>query len=925
MPSTNLIRAVSSRIHGRSVFLSLLSLIALFPVSAARGNDDLTTLDSPLRTIIWQSPDKSGSAELSLVVMAGSLQENDNQLGYAHFVEHMAFNGTRDYPQEQLQQALQALGLDVGRHANAYTDFDSTVYTIRLDQADDAKVAQSIELLAQWAQHVEFDPEMVADEIPVITEEWRLTQPLEKNWHHRVRALLENGSLHAERKPIGTPESIEEVTADKLQAFYRRWYRPANAALVIGGNVDPEQVESLVAEHFSDWTEADTARPEVHDLDIQKIPEAFVIGDEQLFQSRLTLSWFDDQPAPRTREGALEQTMAEAAMDIVRDRIQQRLVSTQGAVNDARWEASRESPNVSHLTLSVRLATDAVEQGMALLGGEWKRVLRDGITPSELDKWRRGYLRDLEQFQDTPEAVTERAVSHVLYGTPMITHDAWREWATPRLAALSADAVNAQLEELLSDEPRVALIGPADIEEKYDAEDLLRLLQAAEPVPDKTEVDSADASPWSIHPTSPGKLVATRQHAGKVTEWLFDNGLSVLHHHSDREPGQVAYALLGEGGFNRLSPEESIHARLAVETLGGSGLRDHDGPSMNEWLTSEGLYMQPSFGFFERGIVGGGGVDALDLQMQLLYIALSEAKADPDTWKHFQTSNIDIIRQLSQSPQSEWIDTLSEHAFQNDAALRSLTVAEIESISSEDINTLYRKHLAGAQNYRLAIVGDIDAEAALESVKATVARLPANEPGTTPPRTFPSERQDGRFVVAGNGERATAGIVRMNVPRSSLDLDYDDGVFLTKWINEALFGDIREQQGLVYRIQASIDGYYKDQDVSVLVVEFASDPDNADKVVSEIDRVLAELSSHAPEPHRLEALRQQVIGEITKNHESIDTQAYELALAPVLDRPTDHVFDLEARVSLPEPGILPDALAAFTADSAVRSVYLWTP
>ena len=180
--------------------------------------------DAGLKTVIWpiDNQDAVKSAELRLVIKTGSLDEQDDERGFAHFVEHLAFNNTEKYPKESLFRELESFGLSFGAHSNAYTDFESTVYKLTLKDVTDAKLDKAMEILSQWAMHVQFDQKTVDAEKGVIREEWRLRQPQEQGFQARYLKALHKNSRYANRLPIGELKTIEAATAEKLAAFYQR-------------------------------------------------------------------------------------------------------------------------------------------------------------------------------------------------------------------------------------------------------------------------------------------------------------------------------------------------------------------------------------------------------------------------------------------------------------------------------------------------------------------------------------------------------------------------------------------------------------------------------------------------------------------------------------------------------------------------------
>ena len=219
------------------------------------------TLPNGLRYYVRANGQPQDRAELRLVVNAGSVLEDDDQRGLAHFVEHMSFNGTLHFPRQELGNFMQSLGMRFGAHVNAYTSFDETVYALQIPTTDAAVIDRSLLILEDWARDVSFDPVEIDKERGVILEEWRLGLGAAERIQNEQFPILLRGSRYAERLPIGRPDIIQNVSHDRLKQFYEDWYRPDLMAVIAVGDFDKSVIEAAIRTHFGSIPEASSPKP----------------------------------------------------------------------------------------------------------------------------------------------------------------------------------------------------------------------------------------------------------------------------------------------------------------------------------------------------------------------------------------------------------------------------------------------------------------------------------------------------------------------------------------------------------------------------------------------------------------------------------------------------------------------------------------
>lgn len=868
-------------------------------------------------------------ATLYLVVRAGSLQEEDYEQGYAHFVEHMAFNGTEAFPGGTLQSRLNELGFEIGAHSNAYTSFNHTLYKVNLNTVSQERLNAAMELLAQWAYYIEFDSVEVDKERAVIMEEWRQSRPAPGRVSEQLEQSYYSGSRFLDRLPIGTQAGIESATPESLRRFYERWYHPENMAIIVAGDVDAKAVQ----EAFDTYFALKAAKPE-HKLPVHyqispnDIPDYQAATDPFVGTGYVDLTYYAQVPDVKSEQNLIENLAMEAALDIWYQRAEAQLVSSEGSINWIDYEWNFLETDFIQVRLSAEVNNGQFRTGFVLLEQERLNLITQGVTQTELDDWVGGKLEHERSQQDSASHLANEALEHYLSEWPMTGQQHWVKLLNEYLPKLDSAAIQSALMQVTAAQPKVRVVHAQSHQAPSQDEVIHWLGSVAESVLVERQSTTSGDETWPIETAQPGRIIHTQEHDHSVVEWTLDNGMTVLYRYSDQAPGKVYYSLSGLGGFNALSEEETLIARLAVPTLGASGLRQMNGPQLDQWLTSKAMEQLPYFGYFDRGMNGAGPTTQFPVMMRLVHIALTEGRIDPATWTHVKAQNQAHLEQLSSHPHRAWTQALEETLFEQDPALRALTQDELAAITPEQMQSIYQRYYSGAQNYRLAIVGDIDRALVEQAIAASIGTIPATGSPTDlcPCKNYPSPTVATEQHITGSGEQQATVVLRYAIGKSHFGPEaVTDLVYLNKWLQRELMKEIREEQGLVYSLSVDLDGMTLYQDSYTLIVAAATDPNQVDLLISEIESKLNELMDQPPTANAVEEWRRGLIADTTQHLNNASAQAHALANAPLFGDSVDSALSTGENIASPLPEQLSALLAHFMAEEAIRLELAWLP
>lgn len=874
--------------------------------------------------IVWPNANSHSNNEVSirLVVQAGSLQETDQQRGYAHFVEHMVFRGTENFPDKTLQARLRDLGVDIGQHSNAYTSFNETVYWVHLNTADQDRIDGVLEVLADMAFKATFDPAVVEIEKSVVVQEWRDRTREESSVDELLNGHFYQGSQYAERYPIGTKESIEAATAESLKAFYEAWYHTGNISVIVAGDVDLAATQQTLQRVFPmDALRASGGQPERTALNLSAINPRFMMTDSLTTAGSVWISYLHPQEVPTTKPEGVRELAYWVAMDVLNDRLSNRILDLGGRVTGFDAFSHYPVPGYFAIELGAYFQSEHMQEAVTVLEEERQRLLTEGVTAAELQRWKTNFLRSERRQQDSADHLADEAMYHVLENWPMLNQPEKLALWEELLPQVTPAEILHVLRPTLTQAPIVALVHPNNIAAP-EAADIDAWLAAARFVPSAQPTTDA-GNEWSINPTYQGAIELEEDLGHGLTRWQLDNGIEVFHKFSDVNPNKVNFTMVGLGGFNRLAEEDIPAGRLLVDMLANSGLRDLDGPQLNQWLQDQNLALDIRQDFFDKALYGSSETDNLDMALRVVHSALTEARIDPRVWEYFHQQYREQLQQLATHPHKPWIDMANREMHGNDAALRPLTQQELDQITQAQVMDVYQRTVAGAQNYRLSIVGDISREDARRAVLESIATLTPQAEEILVGRPVPRVQTSSDERVTGSGEQSAQIVMRYNLPKANLASTYgSDSYYLSRWLNERLFDRLRNELGQVYSINVQLDGNTERHTDVTLVINLAVDPEEVDHAIEEVRATLA--ATHGTlDPEELSRWHSEGRDGLKNEQLSPHVLASDIAYAELFDYDVVRLVTADPRE--PTADNVEGLLAMFLYSDTIPQTWVWLP
>ncbi|MEM1182143.1 MAG: insulinase family protein [Acidobacteriota bacterium] len=805
-------------------------------------------------------------AELRLVVDAGSILEDDDQLGLAHFVEHMAFNGSENFKKAELVDYLQSVGMRFGADINAGTGFDQTSYRLTIPTDDSEVLDRAFLVLADWAGRVVLDPDEVEKERGVIVEEWRRSQGAGMRLFDRQLPVIFGGSRYTDRLPIGTKESIETSPIEALERFYKDWYRTDLQAVIAVGDFDVDAIEDLVKKHLGPLPAATDPR-ERPSFDVPGHKEArFSIETDPELTNTSVAVLFKHEPGGEGTAGDYRRSIVEnLGNQMLNARLGELAQQAEPPFVFAFAGGGAMVRDSYIYRLDAVVQEGEVTSGLGAVLREVERVDRHGFTQGELDRAKREVLRGYEQLgkeQDKQPSAGFASEYQRAFLTgesiPGIEYEV--QLANRFVPGITLEEVNALTAQYITDENRVFIVsGP----EKENAE-LPSETQLAGVFED---VAAEDIAPWvdqtreepllATRPT-PGTVEAEKYHGAlDVTEWHLSNGVRVVLKPTDFQNDQIAFTGWSFGGSSLVPDEDSTSADFATFLLGQSGLGSFSAIELQKALAGKVASAAPSLSELTEGIDGGASPEDLETALQLVYLWFTEPRLDLDAYENLIGRMGAMVENRLKNPGTAFGDKLGEVLSSDHPRRRPLNAERLGEIDPQRALEIYRERFADASDFTFVMVGNFELDGVRPLIETYLGGLPST-----------GREETWRDV----GVVRPEGVVRFQVekglePKSSVNLIFHGEA---DWVREERFAMralsrvmeirltdlVREELGATYTIGVSGSIGRWPQELFTLSVNFGCDPSQVDGLVDTLFADFAALRENGPQADRVEKVRE---------------------------------------------------------------------
>ncbi len=824
------------------------------------------TLGNGMKYYIMKNSRPENRAALRLAINAGSILESDPEQGLAHFVEHMCFNGTKNFPKNKLVEYLEGIGMRFGADLNAYTSFDETVYMLELPMDDEAILTQGMQILIDWASAVSFDHEEIDKERGVIIEEWRSRKGASSRIRDIQFPVLLHGSKYADRLPIGKPEILKSFEYETLKGFYKKWYRPDLMAIIAVGDFDVAKMEKKIDEMFGSIPK----RSDVVNRPAEVVPDhnemlCTIATDPEASSTSIAL-YYKHEPKIDRKVKDYRASMADQLYSrMLNDRYSELLQQANppfvsASAGKGGFVRAREV-----FVLSASPREGEVERGFEAVLKEAYRVKKHGFTASELERAKTNVLRRMEQQyneRDKTQSASHASefVRNFLVGEPMPGIEMEYELYKKYLPTVTLREVNKLTDEYLTDANRVIALS---MPEKAGVtppkeEDLKAVIARVEKMELEAYVDEVANKPLVEVPESKVKVATEKKYADlDVTEWTLSNGIRVLFKKTDFKADEVQFGATSPGGASLIADTDLPSAMLASNIVAMGGVGEFSQIQLRKTLAGKVANVSPNIGSESEGFSGSFAPKDMETAFQLLYLYFHQPRKDTTSFTSFKTRMMSMFENFGNQPERVFSDTLSVTLANYHPRQQTVSPAWLESVDLEKAFDIYTDRFRDASDFTFVFVGNINPDELRPMVEKYIGQLPViNRKETWKNHHIKApEGKVEKVVRKGVDDKTMIGFVMSG----DFDWTYENRYAfsaLREYLNIKLREGIREEKGGSYGIgvNANVDKYPEPE--YAIMINFGTDPDRVDEMLTTMRDVLKDVSTNPASEENLGKIKE---------------------------------------------------------------------
>ncbi len=673
-------------------------------------------------------------AELRLAVKTGSVMEDDDQLGLAHFCEHMAFNGTKSFPKNEIINLLEKEGVRLGPDVNAYTSFDETVYMLQIPTDSAQLVEKALTILEEWASAVTYDEKEIDKERGVVVEEWRLGRGASMRVLDKHLPKLLYNSQYAKRFVIGKKEILEKAPYQSVRRFFRDWYRPELMAVVAVGDFDKAAMEELIKDHFAKLTNRNPSRERTkYTVPDHEQPLASVATDKELPGASLQVIFKRAPQAERTAGDFRKTILGQVYDGMFNKRLQERLQKPNppfiyGGGGDGRWLGHTQA-----YTLYAQAKENSLLDGLDFILTEANRVKQYGFTATELERQKSDQLRWIERHykeRDKTESrdLANEYVRHFVQDEPIPGVEAEFNLNKQTLPGITLEEINKLAEMRMGTTSRVvALSVPEKEGVKVPTEsEVLAVLDGASKKKLDAYVDNVSTKPLIAVLPKAGKIVSERKiESLGLTEWRLSNGALVVLKPTDFKNDEILFSAYSNGGTSLSTDADYMSASMASQLVSMCGVGEFDAVSLSKMLSGKVVNVNPMVSSLSEGFNGSASPQDLETLFQLTYLYATAPRKDTSAYGAIMSRMRASLQNRSVMPEVAFSDTVSVTMAQHHFRARPMTPEILDEISLDKALTFYKDRFADASDFTFFTVGNFQLERIRPFVEQYLASLPA--------------------------------------------------------------------------------------------------------------------------------------------------------------------------------------------------------
>ncbi len=823
-------------------------------------------LKNGLTYYIKQNAEPKKRAELRLAIKAGSILETDEQQGLAHFMEHMNFNGTKNFPKNELVNFLQKTGVRFGADLNAYTSFDETVYMLPIPTDSAGLLEKGLQILRDWSHEALLESSEIDKERGVVLEESRLGRGAQQRMRDKYLKQILNNSRYSERLPIGKDEILKTFKPEVLKAFYKDWYRPDLMAVIAVGDFDAAQVEAEIIKKFSDIPNPSNAKKRTkYEIVLNGENNIAIETDPEYPQNVVQLIY----KLPGIKMKTLLDTRNEFSQILYNAMMGQRIQELTQKPNPPFLYGGSEYGDFlggldSYTSLALAKDAGSVESAMVAMLEENARVQKFGFTEPELERAKKDFNNQIDQYfkeKDKTKSAShvQEYLDHFLKQKPFMGIEAYYNFVNKHLDDVKLTDVNALAKKYISNKNLsvVILASEKGKEDLPNKEKINAILSTAGKNVTAYVDDVLEKPLLEIEPVA-GKIVSEKVISkAEITDIKLSNGVEVMLKPTDFKNDEILIKATGKGGYS-LFPNDRESGIFTTYLLQSGGVGPYNQTQLQKYLAGKTVNVGPFISELSEGISASTNPKDLETTLQLIYAYFTAPRKDEAVVEGVLSNQKSYLENMQRTltPEKVFSDSLNALLTSNDPRRAPIKPESIDKVSLDRAVTIYKDRFSDASDFIFTIVGAFDIATIKPLLEKYLGGLPSTERNDTyiHPNIFPPTGKIEKTVYKGLEPKSRVSIIYSGTydysPENNIQIDA-----LQEALQIKLIESLREEESGVYGVGVSKStdklpsGHYS------FTVGFGCGPENVDKLVKRTLEEIAKIKDKGADAQDIEKFK----------------------------------------------------------------------
>jgi len=861
-------------------------------------------------------------ADFYIVQNVGSMQEEDNQRGLAHFLEHMAFNGTKNFPKNtrSIDEFTQSIGMRMGENLNAYTSFDETVYMLsNVPVTKQGSIDSCLLILHDWSAFLTLADSMIEKERGVIREEWRTRSNAQQRLWEQQLPKMYPGSRYANRLPIGSPDVINNFKPDELRAYYKKWYRPDLQAIIVVGDINVDQIEAMIQTIFKDIPAPVNPAPrELATVPDNKEPLVSIATDKESPNTMLSI-YFKHNTLPDEAKGTMIDYLANYIRQIIShvmsERFNEMLQKADPpfiaayAGDDSYMIARTKDAWIS----AALVKPGGLDQAMNALVTETNRLKQFGITEAEYERAKTNLLTGMESiYKDRDNqknnSFTEEYVRHFTTKETIPGIEMEYQLIQQLTSSFPVNYVNQYIQNAIGNENIViSLMGPDKEGITYPTEaELLAKFVQAQSIAVEAVKEEVSGEPLIASLPAPGKITDIKENQlYGATVYTLSNGVKVIVKPTEYKKDEILMQASSKGGSTLFTDNDAYNIKIINQVTDLGGLGNFSATTLRKMLTGKNVSCGTVIGEDYEGLNGSAVPADIRTLFELIYLYFTAPRSDQEAYASFSERLKGQLENLKLNPMVAFNDTIIKSLYNNQIRAKRIVPEDFQKISYDRIMEMYKNRFADASDFIFYFVGNISKDSIIPLMEQYLATLPSLkriEKGDA--NRMPVPRK-GVYLSHFNRPMETPKASILNIYTGQMDYTVESAMkasMLKQILDLVYMEKVRENESGTYGVRTSVDVSAFPAGKTTLQIYFDTDPALKDKLSAIVKDELMNIVNNGPRNEDFIKTRENML----KSHdEDLQENAYWLkALDAYHFRGFDWVTDYKSRLESITPAMI---------------------